>query len=161
MLIGNIIYTCSSGHPILYSEIPIYAEADDYNDILKDKYIIKRGNAKFNGNKILISDLNTLITQKNLNVLDKDINFITYVIPNITKDCGLIFSFDESIEFDIDSNNNKYHMIKIKNNGIIILEKKTGKEIETLQKSDIIFSDYNKMNEYKIIIKYILKKERL
>ena len=107
MLIGNIIYACSSRHPILYSEISIFAEPDDCNDILKDKYIIKRGNAKFNGYKILISDLNTLITQKNLNVLDKDINFITYVIPNITKDYGLRFSFDESIHFFIENNKNE------------------------------------------------------
>ena len=62
-----------------------------------------------------------------MNALDKDINFITYityVIPNITKDCGLIFSFDESINFDIDNDNNNYYMIKINHNGIILLEKK-------------------------------------
>jgi len=31
MLINNIIYTCSSGHPILYSEIPLYDNPNKYN----------------------------------------------------------------------------------------------------------------------------------
>ena len=41
MLIGNILYTCSSGHPILYSELPVYDEAKKYNNKLKNKYFIK------------------------------------------------------------------------------------------------------------------------
>ncbi len=30
MLLGNILYTCSSGHPILYSELPVYDEPKKY-----------------------------------------------------------------------------------------------------------------------------------
>ena len=53
MLIGNIIYTCSSGHPILYSEIPLYDNPDKYNEILRNKYYIISGDAEFFGNKII------------------------------------------------------------------------------------------------------------
>ena len=31
MLVGNKIYTCSSGCPLLYSELPSYAEPEQFN----------------------------------------------------------------------------------------------------------------------------------
>ena len=35
MIMGHKIFTCSSGHPILFSEIQLYADPDDYNNLLK------------------------------------------------------------------------------------------------------------------------------
>ena len=58
ILLENKLLTCSSGHPILYSEMPIYADPKDYNDLLKEKYLIILGDATFYGNKIMISQNN-------------------------------------------------------------------------------------------------------
>ena len=66
MLIGNIIYTCSSGHPILYSEIYLYDEPNKY------KY-------------------NILISKKIK--LNSTINIYTNIGPNIISNSGLIFGF--------------------------------------------------------------------
>ena len=37
MLLENRIYTCSSGCPLLYSEIPSYADPSQYSDKLKEE----------------------------------------------------------------------------------------------------------------------------
>ena len=35
MIVGHKIFTCFSDHPILFSEIQLYADPDDYNNLLK------------------------------------------------------------------------------------------------------------------------------
>ena len=79
MLVGNIIYTCSSGHPILYSELPLYDDPNKYNQLLKNKYIIKRGNADFFGNKIITNVKDNVIINKEFK-LNSSINIYTNII---------------------------------------------------------------------------------
>ena len=126
MLIGNIIYTCSSGHPILYSELPLYDEPNKYKDILKNKYYIVNGDAEFFGNKIITKGKDNIIINKEY-ILNSTINIYTKIIPNITGECGLILGFNdyfEKINNYLYSNNNLIHI------------------------------NYNKENVYKMSIKY-------
>ena len=149
MLIGNIIYTCSSGHPILYSELPLYDDPNKYNQLLKNKYIIKSGNADFFGNKIITNEKDNIIINKEFK-LNSSINIYTNIMPNIIGDCGLIFGFD-NYNSDID----KYYVFLINNEGFISLKKKTGNQIKDLfPKNDCIHHNYNKENVYKMNIKY-------
>ena len=92
MLIGNIIYTCSSGHPILFSELPLYDDPNKYNDLLKNKYHISSGDAKFFGNKIIAKGKNNLIISNEFK-LNSTINIFRNIKPNTNDDCGLIFGF--------------------------------------------------------------------
>ena len=161
LLIGNKLLTCSSGHPILYSEIPIYADPKDYNDILKEKYIIKSGDAIFDGNKIIISHPNTFIEGKKINITNKEFSVYTYIIPNITGDCGLLFTLDKDNNFGFDINNYNYYRLMIRNNGKLYLERKNSTNIEILQKSDIIFNKFYKENEYKIMIKFLSESKEI
>ena len=117
MLIGNIIYTCSSGHPILYSELPLYDDPNKYNQILKNKYIIKAGNADFLGNKIITNEKDNIIINKEFK-LNSSINIYTNIMPNIIGDCGLIFGFD-----NYSSVIDKYYVFLINNEGFISLKK--------------------------------------
>ena len=149
MLIGNIIYTCSSGHPILYSELPLYDDPNKYNKLLKSKYIIKNGNADFFGNKIIANEKDNIIINKEFK-LKSSINIYTNIIPNMRGECGLIFGFDNYISYI-----NKYYFFSINNEGFISLQIKTGnKIIELFPKSDFIHHNYNKENLYKMNIKY-------
>ena len=149
MLIGNIIYTCSSGHPILYSELPLYDDPNKYNQILKNKYIIKAGNADFLGNKIITNEKDNIIINKEFK-LNSSINIYTNIMPNIIGDCGLIFGFDNN-----NSDFDKYYAFLINNEGFISLQKKTGNHIKDLfPKNDCIHHNYNKENIYKMNIKY-------
>ena len=149
MLIGNTIYTCSSGHPILYSELPLYDDPNKYNQLLKNKYIIKGGNADFFGNKIITNEKNNIIINKEFK-LNSSINIYTNIMPNIIGDCGLIFGFD-NYNSDID----KYYSFLINYEGFISLQKKTGNQIQDLfPKNDCIHHNYNKENIYKMNIKY-------
>ena len=147
MLIGNIIYTCSSGHPILYSELPLYDEKNKYNDILKSKYKIEVGDADFFGNKIILKGKNSIIINKNLK-LNTSINIYTYVTPNMNCDCGLIFGFNENIH--------KNHFLYLINKeGYLLIQKKINDNIkELLQKNELIRPNYNKENIYKMNIRY-------
>lgn len=153
MLIENIIYTCSSGNNILFSEIPLYANTSEYGIKLKNEYYIINGNAEFNGNKIIIQKNNTLVINRNIDISIND-TFYSYVTPNVSGDCGLIFGLN-----DYDLNNNKeisYYSFLIKENGYLSLEKYIkGIKIKTLIK-EIYIKDFNKNNEYKMIIKYNL-----
>jgi len=149
MLIGNTIYTCSSGHPILYSELPLYDDPNKYNQLLKNKYIIKGGNASFFGNKIITNEKDNIIINKEFK-LNSSINIYTNIMPNIIGDCGLIFGFD-NYNSDIDN----YYYFLINNEGILSLQKKTGNQIKDLfPKNDCIHHNYNKENFYKMNIKY-------
>ena len=149
MLIGNIIYTCSSGHPILYSELPLYDDPNKYNQLLKNKYIIKGGNADFFGNKIITNGKDNIIINKEFK-FNSSINIYTNIMPNIKGDCGLIFGFD-NYNSDIEN----YYYFLINNEGFISLQKKTGNQIKDLfHKNDCIHHNYNKENFYKMNIKY-------
>ena len=147
MLIGNIIYTCSSGHPILYSELPLYDEQNKYNDILKAKYEIEVGDADFFGNKIILKGNNSIIINANLK-LNTSINIYTYVMPNIICDCGLIFGFDKKIH-------NNYFLYLINKEGYLLLQEKVNDNIKELfLKNELIHPNYNKENIYKMNIRY-------
>ena len=161
LLIGNKILTCSSGHPILYSEIPIYADPKDYNDLLKEKYFVINGNAIFNGNKITISRSNTLIAGRNIIISDKEFNLYTFITPNIIGDCGILFSLDKDNNLNSDINDYDYYRLIIKNNGTLILERKYRYDIMLLEKSDIILSNYNKGNEYKIMMRFLSESKEI
>ena len=149
LLIGNIIYTCSSGHPILYSELPLYDEPYKYNDILKNKYLILSGDAEFLGNKIISKGVNNIIINKELK-LNLSNNITTTIKPNIIGNCGLIFGFD-------------YYNNKINNYYIFMINKKGYLSLKivnlTLEKNlysenDYIMESFNKENIYKMSLKY-------
>ena len=149
MLVGNRIYTCSSGCPILYSDLPIYADPNNYSERLKEEYYIKNGDAKYYGNKIIISEDKTLIINKNYNVLNNNI-FYTYVKPNITGDCGLIFGIEGSENFY----KNNYYIFLIKENGNLSLSKfYEGFYIDLYPKNTTI-DNFNKYNYYKMTVKF-------
>ena len=156
MLVGNIIYTCSSGHPILYSELPLYDDPNKYNQLLKNKYIIKSGNADFFGNKIITKGKDNVIINKEFK-LNSSINIYTNIMPNIIGDCGLIFGFD-----NYNSNVDKYYFFLINKEGFISLQKKIGNQIKDLfPKNECISHNYNKENVYKMNIKYNLSSNEI
>ena len=95
MLINNIIYTCSSGHPILYSELPIYDVPNKYSDKLKNKYFIISGDFEFLGNKIISKGKNNIIINKEFK-LNSTITAFTKIKPNTIGNCGLIFGFEKN-----------------------------------------------------------------
>ena len=149
MLIGNIIYTCSSGHPLLYSEIRLYDDPNKYNNILKNKYYIVNGDAEFLGNKIITRDKDNIIINKEY-ILNSSINIYTNIIPNINSDCGIILgikNYNQKI--------NNYYTFIINNEGILYFKNKTGNQTNILfTNNKLIHNNYNKENAYKINIKY-------
>ena len=94
MLVGNILYTCSSGHPILYSELPLYDDPNKYNDMLSKKYYKICGDAEFIGNKIISKGKSNIIVYKNFK-FNSDVNIYSNIMPNIIGDCGFIFGFSD------------------------------------------------------------------
>ena len=149
MLIGNIIYTCSSGHPILYSELPLYDEPIKYREILKNKYYIVNGHAEFFGNKIITKGKSNIIINKEY-VLNKTIKIYTKIIPNVIGDCGIIFGFNKYLE-----KINNYYAFIIKNEGILSLQNRSNNQTKELFCNNNLFNiNYNKENAYKISIKY-------
>lgn len=152
MILGNKIYTCSSGCPIQYSELPLYADPTNYRDILKEQYYIKNGKVKYYGNKIIILEKKTLIINKKYNISVNN-NFSTFVKPYIGGDCGLIFGIFNSEEFDLNKSN--YYLFLIKKNGYLSLSKfYESFNYDLLPKSDEIFNNFNKLNNYKMSVKY-------
>ena len=146
MLLGNIIYTCSSGHPILYSELPLYDDPNNYNDILKKKYKIQSGKAKFYGNKIIMKGKNNIVINRNLK-LNSSINIVTEVMPRKIVECGLIFGFDRHSLID------NYYFFLIKKNGYLSLQKRIQNKTEQLFPDNLlIYQNYNKENVYKMNI---------
>ena len=151
MLIGNIIYTCSSGHPILYSELPLYDDPNKYNDNLKKKYLIQSGNAEFFGNKIITKGKNNIIINKEI-TLNSSVNIFTNIMPNIFGNCGIIFGFENFDDY-IDN----YFLFIINKDGLISLKKRSKSKIEKIFPDNfLIHGNYNKENVYKINIKYNL-----
>jgi len=150
MLIENIIYTCSSGHPILYSELPLYDEPSKYNILLKNKYLIKSGDAEFFGNKIITKGKNNIIICKDL-MLNDSINIYTNVMSNSIGEYGLIFGFNSSINID------NYFLFVINKEGILSLKKSNKNIVKNLfPANNSIHQNYNKENVYKLNIKYNL-----
>ena len=148
MLIGNILYTCSSGHPILYSELPVYDEAKKYNNKLKNKYIIDNGDAYFSGNKIITKKINNIILNKEI-CLNASKNIYTDVMPYNICECGLIFGFDHF------SNLRNYYIFLINGDGYIILKKKEENKTELIfTDKDSIHNNFNKENVYELNINY-------
>ena len=156
MLIGNIIYTCSSGYPILYSELPLYDNPDKYNEILKNKYYIINGDAEFFGNKIISTGKNNIIINKEIK-LHSTINIYTIIKPNVITNCGLIFGFDN---YNVLFNN--YYLFNISEKGYLSLQKKNLTHgINLILSNDTIRFNYNKENFYEIKIKYISSKSEI
>ena len=149
MILGNIIYTCSSGHPILYSELPLYEDPNKYNELLKNKYIIKSGKADFFGNKIITKGKYNIIIHKYLH-FNSSINIFTNVKPNINGDCGLILGL-----YNNNTNMDNYFLFLINKYGFISLQNKSENKIKNLfPDNDFIHHNYNKENVYKMNIKY-------
>ena len=149
MLIGNKIFTCSSGHPILYSELPVYDDPKKYNELLKNKYQIKNGQADFYGNKIITKGKENIIINKEFK-FNSSINIYTNVMPNILSNCGLIFGFE-----NYDDNKNNYYFFIINKEGYISLKKRNKNKLENIfPLNDSIHFNYNKENVYKMNIKY-------
>jgi len=149
MLIGNIVYTCSSGHPILYSEIPLYDDPNKYKYILKNKYYIINGDAEFYGNKIITKGKGNIIISKEY-ILNSTIKIYTNIIPNITGDCGLLLILNNYFE-----KINNYYAFIINNEGILSFQKRTNNQKKNLfRNNNLIHIDYNKENAYKMSIKY-------
>ena len=148
MIIGNILYTCSSGHPILYSELPLYDDPRKYNDILRQKYNIKSGDASFLGNKIITNGKNNILINKNFK-FNSSVNIYTNIMPNIIGECGLIFGFDD------DTIINNYFIFLIEKDGFLSFQKKIDNQYKKIfPNNDFICQNYNKENEYKVSLKY-------
>ena len=155
MLIGNLIYTCSSGHPILYSELPVYDDPNKYNDFLRNKYYIKSGNAEFFGNKIISNEKNNIIISKHLK-MNSSLNIYTIIMPNINGDCGIIFDFDNY------TNAENYFLFIINKKGFLSLIKKENNQFKKMfDDNDYIHSNFYKENEYKMKIKYNLSSNEI
>ena len=112
MQIKNILYTCSSDHLILFSELPLYDEPNKYNNILKNQYIIKRGKAEFFGNKIIIRENNSIVFNKEI-IFNSSINIYTDIMPNYECECGIILDLDNDIKLK------NYFLFKINRKGYI------------------------------------------
>ena len=151
MLINNILYTCSSGHPILYSELPIYDEPKKYNKILKNKYTIKNGQADFFGNKIMIMEDDSFILNKDI-VFNTSISIYTDVIPYDECECGIILNFDDYYNYY-----DYYYMFEIDKKGLILIKKIHKRKSTTIfSDNSTIHENFNKENAYRINIKYNL-----
>ena len=150
MLIKNTLYTCSSGHPILLSELPLYDEPNKYNNILKNKYIIKRGKADFFGNKIIINQNNSIIINKEI-ILNSSINIYTDIMPNNECECGIILDFDDYIYLE------NYFLFEINRQGHIFIKKIIRNNTKIIfSEKDIFEKNYNKENVYRMNITFNL-----
>ena len=149
MLIGNIIYTCSSGHVILYSELPLYDDPNKYNSILREKYQILSGDVDFYGNKIITKGRNNLIISNEF-ILNSSINIYTNIIPQTPGECGIIFGFNKS-----NNDNFNYFFFSINQVGNLTLVKKEGDILKKLYPdNDSIYNNFNKENVYKMNIRF-------
>jgi hypothetical protein len=154
MIVNNILYTFSSNNLIKYSEIPIYANPELYNQKLRDDYYLKRGNFLSFGNKIIINSKKTIVINKNINTNIHN-SFYSYLTPNNNYDCGLIFGLNKLNDSLFGKDN--YFFFIINKNGYLILSKVfNGIYSEIIEKkSKEIYEKYDKRNTYKIAIKYI------
>ena len=154
MIVNNTLYTFSSDNTIKFSEIPIYAEPNIYNQKLKNEYYLKKGNISTYGNKIIVNYQSTLVINKNINTYFNNI-FYTFVTPNDNYDCGIIFALN-NINYN-KFKEDKYFSLIINKEGYIILSKMiNGINIEiSKKKNEDFYQSFDKRNTYKLIIKYI------
>jgi len=154
MIVNNILYTFSSDNTIKYSEIPIYADPNRYNQKLRNEYYLQKGNISTYGNKIIVNNQNTLAINKNINTFFYN-TFYSYVIPNNNYDCGIIFGFN-NIDYP-KLTKNKYFKFIINKEGYLILSKMIdGNNIEIIKKKNQdIYDGFDKRNTYKLTIKYL------
>ena len=152
ILVNDILYTCSSDNNIQYSEIPIFEDPNKYKDQLRNEYDIKRGNITTYGNKIISTDKNTLVIHKKFDSSFNN-NFYSYIIPNNSENCGLIFGINNTDNYFWKENN---YMFLINKNGFFILSKVIkGKYKEIIRRKNEKFNkEYNKKNTYKMAIKF-------
>ena len=147
MIVKNILYTFSSDNTIKYSEIPIYAEPNIYNQKLRNEYCLIKGNISTYGNKIIVNHQRTLAFNKNINTYFNN-TFYSYVTPNDNYDCGIIFGLN-----NLDYKNltkDKYFRFMINKEGYLILSKMiNGKNIEIIKKkSENIYHEFDKRNNF-------------
>ena len=151
MLIENTIYTVSSGYNILFSQLPIYANSSEYDLLLKNEYFIISGDADFKANKIIIHSNHTIIVNKNIDISINN-SFYSYVTPNISGTCGLIFGINNSYQKNNIQFN--YYSFLIKKNGNVSVEKNiAGESSEMTINKDLFIKNFNKNNEYKMMVK--------
>ena len=154
MIVNNILYTFSSDNTIKYSEIPIYADPNIYNQKLRNEYYLKTGNISTYGNKIIINHQNTLVINKNINTYFNN-TFYSYVTPNDNNDCGIIFGL-ENLDYSKLAKD-KYFRFIINKEGYLILSKMmNGNNIEIIKKkSEDIYNGFDKRNNYKLTIRFL------
>jgi hypothetical protein len=156
MIVNNTLFTFSSDNTIKFSEIPIYVEPTQYkiyNQKLRNKYYLKRGNITTNGNKIIVNDKRTLVINKNINTYFNN-TFYSYVTPNNNYKCGLLFGLNNINDTKLTKDN--FFIFIINNEGYLILSKYFNQiysEI-TRKKSEEIYNGFDKRNTYKLTIKY-------
>ena len=154
MIVNNILYTFSSDNTIKYSEIPIYAEPNLFNQKLRNEYYLKEGNVSTYGNKIIVNHQNTFVINKNINTFFNN-TFYSYVTPNNNYECGIIFGIN-NINYP-SLTKDKYFRFIIDREGFLILSKMiNGNYIEIIKKkSEDIYHGFDKRNTYKLTIKYL------
>jgi len=154
MIVNNILYTFSSDNTIKYSEIPIYAEPNIFNQKLRNEYYLKEGNISTYGNKIIVNHQNTFVINKNINTYFNN-TFYSYVTPNNNHECGIIFGINNIYYPSLAKD--KYFRFIIDEEGYLILSKMiNGNYIEIIKKkSEDIYYKFDKRNTYKLTIKYL------
>ena len=154
MIVNNILYTFSSDNVIKYSEIPIYADPNIYNQKLRNEYYLNSGNISTYGNKIIVNYQGTLVINKNINTYFKN-TFYSYATPNGNYDCGIIFGLS-NLEYP-ELTKDKYFKFIINKEGYLSLSKMiNGNNIEIIKKkSEDIYYGFDKRNTYKLTIKYL------
>ena len=154
IIVNNILYKFSSDNTIKFSEIPIYANPNMYNQKLNNEYFLKIGNISTYGNKIIVNHQNTLVINKNINTYFNN-TFYTYVTPNDNYDCGIIFGLSNMNYTNLTEN--KYFRFIIDKKGYLILSKMiNGINIEiNKKKNEECFHEFDIRNTYKLTIKYI------
>ena len=121
---------------------------------LKGQYIIINGSAKYYGNKIIILEKKSLIINKILDISNHN-TFFSYIKPNTSDDCGLIFGFNYNQESYL--NNKNYYAFLIKKNGYLSLIKVINNiTFDLFPMKDAVVKNFNKYNIYKMTIKFDL-----
>ena len=156
MILGNILYTCSSDNIIKYSEIPIYEDPNKYNKKLRNEYEILNGNISVFGNKITSLDKQTIIINKIIDISLKK-SFYSYITPIGNNDCGLVFGVNDlNISF---WKENYFFLFLIKKEGYLTLSKlRNGVYYELASyKNKYFYKEFHKNNTYKMKVRINIK----